>query len=86
MNAVTGVAMYIMIWWVVLFAVLPFGTKPVAQADKDTGWRGAPERARMWRKVLITTILAAIVWAGFYLIIRSDWLSFRHGWLAMPDD
>jgi len=29
MNPVTGVAMYIMIWWIVLFAVLPFGTRPV---------------------------------------------------------
>ena len=34
----------------------------------------------------MTTILAAIMWGCFYLIIRSDWLSFRHGWLAMPDD
>ena len=86
MNPVTGAAMYIMIWWVVLFVVLPFGTRPVAKADADTGWRGAPDRPRMWRKVLITTIVAAIVWGAFYLVIRSDWLSFRHGWLAMPDD
>jgi predicted secreted protein len=85
-NPVTGAAMYIVIWWVVLFAVLPFGTRPVAEADTDTGWRGAPERPHMWRKVLITTIVAAIVWGGLYLIVRSDWLSFRHGWLAMPDD
>ena len=86
MNWFTGVAMYILIWWIVLFAVLPFGTRPVANADANTGWRGAPERPRMWRKMLITTIVAAIVWVGFYLIISSDWLSFRHGWLAMPED
>jgi predicted secreted protein len=78
--------MYIMIWWIVLFAVLPIGTRTVAEADKDTGWRGAPERPRMWRKVLITTIVAAVVWCGFYLVIRSDYLSFRHGWLALPED
>ena len=85
MNWVTGVAMYIMIWWIVLFAVLPFGTRPVADADAATGWRGAPEKPRMWRKVLITTLVAGMVWGLFYLIIRSDWLSFRHGWLAMPE-
>jgi predicted secreted protein len=83
-NPVTGVAMYIMIWWIVLFAVLPFGTRPVAEADEATGWRGAPEKPRMARKVLITTLLAGVVWGLFYLVIRSDWLSFRHGWLAMP--
>lgn len=86
MNPVTGVAMYIMIWWIVLFAVLPFGTRPVADADAATGWRGAPEKPAMWRKVLITTLVAGVVWGLFYLIIRSDWLSFRHGWLAMPEE
>jgi predicted secreted protein len=85
-NRVTGVAMYIMIWWIVLFAVLPFGTRPMADADAATGWRGAPEKPRMWRKALITTLVAAVVWGLFYVIIRSDWLSFRHGWLAMPED
>ena len=85
MNWVTGIAMYIMIWWIVLFAVLPFGTRPVVDPDAATGWRGAPEKPGMWRKVLITTLVAGVVWGLLYLIVRSDWLSFRHGWLAMPE-
>ena len=41
--------MFIMIWWTALFAVLPFGTKPVVKADTVSGWRGAPERPwRFW--------------------------------------
>ena len=86
MNPFTGVAMYIMIWWVTLFAVLPFGTRPVAEADNATGWRGAPEQPRMWRKLLITTLVAAVIWGFCYLVIKSDWLSFRSGWLALPAD
>jgi predicted secreted protein len=84
MNPVTGVAMYVMIWWLALFAVLPFGTRPVAEADSVTGWRGAPEKPRMWRKLLVTTLVAAVIWGLCYLVITSDWLSFRSGWLAMP--
>ena len=86
MNPFTGVAMYIMIWWVTLFAALPFGTRPVAEADNATGWRGAPEQPRMWRKLLITTLVAAVIWGFCYLVIKSDWLSFRSGWLALPAD
>ncbi len=86
MNPVTGAAMYVMIWWLTLFAVLPFDTRPVSDADSDTGWRGVPERPRLLRKVLITTLVAAAIWGGCYLVIRSDWLSFRHGWLALPAD
>jgi predicted secreted protein len=86
MNSFTAVAMYVMIWWLTLFAVLPFGTRPVADADNDTGWRGVPERPRLLRKVLITTLVSAVIWGGCYLVIRSDWISFRSGWLALPEN
>ena len=82
MNWVTGVVLYIMIWTLTLFAVLPIGTQPEADADNLTGWRGTPREARMWRKVLITTIVATILFAIALLVIVNDWLSFRHGILA----
>jgi predicted secreted protein len=80
MNWFTGCVLYILIWWVVLFAVLPFGTRPVAEPDAHTGWRGAPEHPRLLRKAIATSIVAAIIWLGAYLLITSPWLSFRHGW------
>jgi len=80
----TGVVLYVLIWWTALFAVLPFGTRPVADPDAATGWRGAPERPLMLRKVIATTLLAGVIWAGCYLLITSNWLSFRSGWLALP--
>jgi predicted secreted protein len=86
MNWFTGVVLYVLIWWTSLFAVLPLGTRPVAEPDKSTGWRGAPAHARMWRKVAITTLVAAVIWIGCYALITSDLVSFRSGWWAMPAD
>lgn len=77
MSWFTAFVMFVMIWWTVLFAVLPFGTRPVADADPQTGWRGAPERPMMGRKLLATTVIAAVLWAAAMLVIRSDWWSFR---------
>jgi predicted secreted protein len=86
MDWFTGSVLYVLIWWTVLFAVLPFGTRPVNEADARTGWRGVPDRPLMWRKVIATTLVATLVWAGAYAVISdSDLLSFRHGILAMPD-
>ena len=84
MNPVAGVAMFIMIWWTVLFAVLPFGTRPVAQPDAATGWRGAPEKPRMWQKALATTAISVVIWLACFWVITSPYLSFRAGWLALP--
>ena len=86
MGWFTGVVLYVLIWWVSLFIVLPFGTQPVAEADAVTGWRGAPARPRMLRKVIATTLLAAVIWGICYALISSDWISFRTGWLAIPQD
>jgi len=86
MGWFTAVVLYVLIWWVSLFIVLPFGTQPVAEADTLTGWRGAPARPRMLRKVIATTLLAAVIWGICYALISSDWISFRTGWLAIPQD
>lgn len=77
MNVFTAIVLYTLIWWTVLFAVLPVGTRPVAEADPDTGWRGAPARPLMLRKLLATTLVSAVLWGVAMLIIRSDWWSFR---------
>jgi len=86
MGWFTACVLYVLIWWTALFAVLPIGTKPVVKADDTSGWRGAPERPRLLMKVVITTVVASILWTGSYLLIRSDYVSFRHGVFAEPDD
>lgn len=77
MSTVTAVVLFVLIWWVVLFAVLPFGTRPVADADEATGWRGAPARPLMLRKLAATTLISAVLWAMGMAVILSPWLSFR---------
>ncbi len=79
MSGFTAFVVYTLIWWTVLFAVLPFGTRPVAEPDAATGWRGAPERPLIGRKLLATTVISAVLWGVAMLIIWSDWWSFRSG-------
>ena len=86
MNLVSGIVLYILIWWVTLFAVLPIGTHAVARADETSGWRGAPEKPRIWMKIGLTTAVAAVVWLLAFALIESDWISFRHGFFAAPRD
>jgi predicted secreted protein len=76
---------FVVIWWTALFAVLPIGARPVQSADETSGWRGTPERPRLVRTVIVTTIVASVLWTGTYMLIRSDYVSFRHGLFAVPD-
>jgi predicted secreted protein len=85
MGWISGIVVYFLIWWVALFAVLPIGTRPEPAGDPESGWRGTPERPQLLRKVVITTLVTTVLWLGVYLVIESEWLSFRSGWLAMPE-
>jgi len=71
-----GVVAYVIIWWMVLFATLPFGVKPLDKGDIGHA-AGAPANPRLWLKAGITTLIAAVLWFGFYLLATSNLISFR---------
>jgi predicted secreted protein len=83
MDWFSGIVVYLLIWWTALFAVLPIGTRPVEDPDPEAGgWRGAPARPLLLRKVMGTTVVAAVLWLGVHLVIESGLVSFREGWFA----
>lgn len=87
MNWFTAFVLFVMIWWTTLFAVLPFWTRPVSDPARSTGgWRGAPEEPHLFRKALVTTLIATLVWGVAMAVIASDYFSFRSGWLYMQDN
>ncbi len=87
MGWFTATVVFVLIWWTVLFAVLPFGAKPVVNAeDAPGGWRGAPERPRLLRTIVATTVVSLVLWVGAIALIHSPYLSFREMAAKMPDD
>jgi predicted secreted protein len=78
MGWVTGIVVYILTWWVVLFAILPLWVRSRDPADEYYG-TGAPQQPRMWLKAAVTSAVAAIVWAGIYVLVKEPWISFRGG-------
>jgi predicted secreted protein len=72
----TGIAVYVVVWWVVLFAVLPWGAVPPDHVEPGHA-ESAPARPRLLLKALVTTFVAGIVWLGLYWLIESDLISFR---------
>lgn len=70
MQPLSAFAIYFIIWWTVLFTVLPIGVKSqVEDGERALGTeRGAPVQARMVRKALITTVISAVLFAIFYYV------------------
>ncbi len=72
MSIGIGIAGYLLLWWVLLFAVLPLGVKSQREMnDVIPGSEpGAPVRPQLWRKALTTSIVAAFAWAVIYMMFR----------------
>lgn len=71
MSLFSGIAIYFIIWWLVLFAVLPIGVRSQHEDGEITLGtdHGAPVRPMLIRKALITSLIAAIIFAGVYVAI-----------------
>jgi predicted secreted protein len=63
MGIATGIAIYFLIWWVVLFAVLPWGVRPQGDEAVPGSDPGAPQVPRIWMKLVWTTVTSTVVFA-----------------------
>jgi predicted secreted protein len=71
MTLAFGAALYILIWWIVLFAMLPIGVRTQAEEGEVAPGtaESAPHDPRLLPKMIATTLVSAIVFAALYAII-----------------
>jgi predicted secreted protein len=71
-------AVYFVIWWITLFAVLPFGVRTQAEDNEVIlgTVESAPTSFRAWRVVVITSLVSGVIYCGWYLSWRYLGFSF----------
>ncbi|MHB8528273.1 MAG: DUF1467 family protein [Caulobacteraceae bacterium] len=78
MNIETGIASYLVIWWVALFAILPLGVRSHAEEGIEVPGGGdpaSPVDPKLKRKFFTTTWVAAIVFCMLWLTLRFHLVS-----------
>ena len=85
MSVPFAIAIYVVIWWTVLFAILPIGVR--TQGEDGTIVPGtpasAPTQPRLMRVVLLTTLVSSLVFVGLWLAIRYGVIDLGQ-WLGRP--
>jgi predicted secreted protein len=67
---------FAIVWWLILFMVLPFGAAPPDEVEPGMA-TSAPAKPRMGVKLAITTVLAALVTALIVWLIDSGLIQLR---------
>lgn len=75
----TMFAIYLTIWWTVLFAVLPLGTVTRAEAGlpNDGTDPGAPVDPKLKKKFITTTWVSVIIFAIIWATIHFRWVNLN---------
>jgi predicted secreted protein len=77
MPVATSLAIFFLIWWVVLFAVLPWGIHSQHESEDIVAGTdpGAPVSVRIGRKLLWTTLLAIAIYAVCFFVYSKHWIT-----------
>ena len=73
MSWLSAVAVYFLIWWLTLFAILPWGVRTQEEEGEviEGTVRSAPAKPQILKKAIATTVVSAIIFAVLTAIYMS---------------
>ena len=76
--SITGLAIiYIIIWWIVFFAILPIDVERKKLIKIDGEDPGSPENPKIIKKIIYTTVITLIIYIGIFMLVKYDYLNLR---------
>ena len=81
MGLTGSIIVYVLIWWVIFFSVLPFGIESNKEIFKDSikgNYPGAPKNPKIAKKFLITTIITSILFIVIYYLVNNNFFNLRN--------
>jgi len=75
----TGLAIiYIIIWWMVFFIILPIDVIRQKSIKIDGEDAGSPENPKMLKKFIYCTGITTVIFVIIYLLIKYEYLNLRY--------
>jgi len=77
--SITGLAIiYIIIWWIVFFAILPIDVERKKSIKIEGEDPGSPENPKMIKKFIYCTGITTVLFAIIYLLMKFEYLNLRN--------
>ena len=80
MGITGSIIIYVLIWWMIFFSLLPVGIRSKKKNFKeDLGGidPGAPDNPKIGKKFFITTIITSIIFMVIYYLVQFNLLNLR---------
>ena len=80
MGITGSIIVYVLIWWIIFFSILPVGIQSNKEKFKEKiegNDLGAPNNPKIGKKFFITTIITTIIFMVIYYLVKFDLLNLR---------
>ena len=77
--SITGLAIiYIIIWLIVFFAILPIDVDRIKIVKVDGEDPGSPENPKMLKKFIYCSLITTVLFVIIYLLMKFEYLNLRN--------
>jgi len=80
MGPLTYLAVFVMIWWITLFMILPLAKRKSHHEEgiklTDGSDPGSPVKLDLMKSIKLNTIVALVVWVMFIIVYNMHWVEF----------
>ena len=78
MSITGSLIIYVLIWWIVFFALLPIDVNREKKDNIRGIDPGAPENPKIIKKFAYSTLITSIIFIIIYLLVKYEYLNIRN--------
>ena len=77
MSITGSLIIYVLIWWIIFFSLLPIDVDRKHKEMVEGVDKGSPENPKIVKKIIYTTIITSIIFIGIFMLVKYDYLNLR---------
>ena len=78
MSITGSLIIYVLIWWIVFFALLPIDVNREKKGIIRGIDAGAPENPKIIKKFAYSTLITSIIFIIIFLLVKYEYLNIRN--------
>ena len=77
MSITGSLIIFVLIWWIIFFSLLPIDVDRKHKEVVEGVDKGSPENPKIIKKIIYTTIITSIIFIGIFMLVKYDYINLR---------
>ena len=78
MSITGSIVIYVIMWWIVFFSLLPIDVNRNKNYKIDGEDSGSPENPKIIKKFIYTTVISSVLFLIVFYLVNYNYLSLRN--------